>query len=694
MTDNSSYTNYLPPVLWSPDNDPPQLLGRTLRIFEKVLTGILIDARAIRVEATIVNATNDRIQVTNVSDTARFRAGDIITIVGTTERVQIDHINGAEIVLVVSLAGGPYLVGTVCIADLVPGQTTFRVDNGTGLGTGSLIKIIQGIQIEEAVVQQFADDFITLSAGLANTYPMASTSVPIRIQDGVPIIHGDHEHDYLEKTIDELYRTFNPWRTHKDFLPWLASWVALTLQKDWSEYQQRKLISEMVSIYKQRGLKKGLHTYLDIYAVTEAKPRIAIDDGDALFRAEFQDDGTALLHAIAHSNTVSPVSMPANTVTVLLHPSAINVDNNNNYIVADQGDMALTIPRRPALWKLSSTGEIGYSSGTPLPMPQPIHTGSPLENPTAVVVDSLDQYSVLDIGTISSGSSLDSAIYRFSPPAYTITTVIDQTITPSRPVTLPAVHPVDMILDGSENFMVLDRGAHALGDPPAGAAAPKIVVVSEGPLSAASHPLATVVEPTALVMDSSGRFIVADAKDQYSSNPVDLVRVDPAAGWSEISLLSGIPAGQNPLIFPTGLVFESHQSLLVCDTGVRWGYNPADPAGSDPTYRYMAETAAIYRVDLSQTPPLITRLTYERKLVHPTKMVMDKKGKLIIADRGESLRSISYINWRAESNEFGVVVLFSRQRLTSFANRNKIRRGVMKVVEEQKPGHTSWWMDF
>lgn len=680
MTNNSSYVNYLPPVLWSPESDPSQFLARMLRIFEKILTGIPLDARIVRTGATIVSAANDRIQVTQATDAAKFRGGDIITIEGTGERVRIHHILGAEIFLDVNL-GGIYAGGVVRIADLIPGQTTFRVDNKTGIGTGSILKISQGIKGEECVVQQVADDFVTLSAGLINTYPMADTDVSVRIQEGVPIIHGNHQHEHLEKTSDELYQAFNPWRTRKDFLPWLSSWVALTIQKDWSEYQQRKLISQMVSIYQQRGLKKGLHTYLDIYAVMKAKPRIAIDDGEALFRATFLDEGMAILHAIAHSNTVS---LPTNIVSVLLHPSAIAVDINNNYIVADQGDVALAVPRRPALWRVSSTGEINYSSGPPLPMPQPIFAGNPLENPTAVIVDNLDRYSVVDIGTITSGSSLDAAIFRFSPPAYTIATVIDQGTIPA----LPAVHPVDMVLNTAGNFIVLDRGTHPLGDPPAGAAVPKIVVVSEGPLAVASHPLTIVVEPTALVMDSTGRFIIADAKDQFTPNPADLVWVDPAAGWSETSLLGAVPAGQNPLIFPTGLVFESPQSLLVCDTGVRWGWM------GDATNRAMADPAAIYRVDLSQAPPTITRVTYERKLILPTKIILDRKGKLIITDRGESLRSIPQRNWRAGSNEFGVVVLFSQQRPTSFDDRNRIRRGIMNVIEEQKPGHTSWWMDF
>jgi phage tail-like protein len=124
------------------------------------------------------------------------------------------------------------------------------------------------------------------------------------IPDGIPINHitheqdkdgkpvdRTHEHDDFEKTIDELYNIFNPWKTDEDFLPWLASWVALTLQKDWSEYQKRKLISEIVSIYQEHGLKKGLYDYLDIYTTNEeARPRIVIDDGDAIFRATFMDD--------------------------------------------------------------------------------------------------------------------------------------------------------------------------------------------------------------------------------------------------------------------------------------------------------------------------------------------------------------------------------------------------------------------
>lgn len=503
------------------------------------------------------------------------------------------------------------------------------------------------------------------------------------IQDGAPIIHGDHQHDDFEKSIDELYQLFNPWRTRTDILPWLASWVALTLEEDWSEYQKRKLISEIVSFYQQRGLKKGLHTYLDIYTMTKAKPRIAIDNGDAIFRATFLENGTAELHAIAHSNSVSvPAGIITGLITVLLHPSGIAADSQNYYIVADQGDRTLTVPSNPSLWKISSTGEIGYTSGNP-PMPNPIYSGPPLDNPRAMVVDSMDRYSVLNIETSPSGT----AIYRFAPPDYAIIeTVIHSCDTTP---TFPAVDPVDMILDASENFIVLDRG----DDSKSPVVPPKIIKVSESPVVVTSYDLtnasdltANVVEPTAIVMDlmdSSGCFIIADAKNQYSTDPANLIRFNPI-DQSQIRLLDV----QNPLIFPSGIAFESPKSLLVCDTGVRRGMV------AEPNNRVMAEPATIYRVDLSQSSPTVTRLTPERKLVNPTKMMFDRKGKLIITDMGESRFFFKERNWRAGTNEFGVVLLFSEQRHIPDRDRFKIRQDIMNVIEEQKPGDTSWWMNY
>ena len=88
MINISSYVDYLPPILWSQENDPSQLLGRVLGIYEKILTGTTINTQAVRARATIVNADGNKIEVTDSTDVAKFRAGDIIIIEDTTERVR------------------------------------------------------------------------------------------------------------------------------------------------------------------------------------------------------------------------------------------------------------------------------------------------------------------------------------------------------------------------------------------------------------------------------------------------------------------------------------------------------------------------------------------------------------------------------------------------------------------------------
>src|SRR6266852_5995565 len=98
------------------------------------------------------------------------------------------------------------------------------------------------------------------------------------IGDGVPIDHGDHTHDSIQDAIDRLPRLYQPWATPPEFLPWLASWLALDFPDIWDEYQRRKITSEIIAIYQRRGLKDGLNQYLDLYTVAATRPRVAVDD--------------------------------------------------------------------------------------------------------------------------------------------------------------------------------------------------------------------------------------------------------------------------------------------------------------------------------------------------------------------------------------------------------------------------------
>lgn len=54
-------------------------------------------------------------------------------------------------------------------------------------------------------------------------------------------------------------------RTPSEFLDWLAGWVALTLRADLDELRQRDFIANAVSLYRERGTRRGLERLIQIY---------------------------------------------------------------------------------------------------------------------------------------------------------------------------------------------------------------------------------------------------------------------------------------------------------------------------------------------------------------------------------------------------------------------------------------------
>jgi phage tail-like protein len=70
----------------------------------------------------------------------------------------------------------------------------------------------------------------------------------------------------FEELLDSIDHYFAPALTDPEFLPWLATWVALVLDEEWDESKRRRLISEAVELYRRRGTVRGLKQYLEIYA--------------------------------------------------------------------------------------------------------------------------------------------------------------------------------------------------------------------------------------------------------------------------------------------------------------------------------------------------------------------------------------------------------------------------------------------
>lgn len=67
------------------------------------------------------------------------------------------------------------------------------------------------------------------------------------------------------KRIDQL---------EKEFLRWLAGWVALSLRADWTPEQQRQFIAKIVPLYRRRGTKENLVKLLKIYAGEDSDPQV------------------------------------------------------------------------------------------------------------------------------------------------------------------------------------------------------------------------------------------------------------------------------------------------------------------------------------------------------------------------------------------------------------------------------------
>jgi phage tail-like protein len=75
----------------------------------------------------------------------------------------------------------------------------------------------------------------------------------------------------IEQMVDHVNLYFDPKTAPEAFLPWLASWVDLSLDEQWSLEKQRRLIASAVELYQWRGTRRGLREYLRIYTGVEPK---------------------------------------------------------------------------------------------------------------------------------------------------------------------------------------------------------------------------------------------------------------------------------------------------------------------------------------------------------------------------------------------------------------------------------------
>lgn len=72
--------------------------------------------------------------------------------------------------------------------------------------------------------------------------------------------------DEFDEVLATIDRYFAPeLAPDTDFLPWLATWVALAVDEEWEMDKRRRLISQAVELYRWRGTVLGLKRYIALY---------------------------------------------------------------------------------------------------------------------------------------------------------------------------------------------------------------------------------------------------------------------------------------------------------------------------------------------------------------------------------------------------------------------------------------------
>ena len=91
----------------------------------------------------------------------------------------------------------------------------------------------------------------------------------------------------IEGTVDNIPLYIDPLMTSGPLLPWLASWLDLTLDPVWPEDRRRELVKSAAELYRWRGTRRGLAEYLRIYTgstpeISEYIPGMRLDQDTAL----------------------------------------------------------------------------------------------------------------------------------------------------------------------------------------------------------------------------------------------------------------------------------------------------------------------------------------------------------------------------------------------------------------------------
>lgn len=496
-----------------------------------------------------------------------------------------------------------------------------------------------------------------------NTVLCIAEKILFGAEDGQPITHQGHVHQPIAEIISNVHRLFDPWGTSTPMLPTLASWVGLDLSSDWSEYQCRKIIGDIVQNYQWRGRKDSLYRYLDLYTIAEKRPRIAIDDGSRILYCRPSNDGLVSVDSLLSTEP-------------LLSPLCIAAAPDGSLFVGEEG-----FPNKyeRGVYRISGTGMLPYQDGA---VPHPIGSSGFKSNfPVAIAIDGKSPGAIYYLDWQSRTINL----WRFS--AANLSKAPDLLADAKA---LGAIWPVAMVFDPSSGpngrLFILDRGIDA--DTPARSFIIEVLPGSS-PLTIIRHDLKAACEPLSLCLLSSGDLIVGDAPDtgDDTATSANFIYVKTAT-WTVVTLKQSAATGS--VVAPKALIALDSRRLLVLDVGLK-PYWPIQAEDNQPYLRKIARSAQVLRLDVNlddQSIVAVNPVEQSRRLVSPTGMAI-ADDVLYITDAGED-PAAAYTDsrpWRQLSHEFGIAIHF-RSGSTTKLERQRIVQSIRTIVDVEKPAHT------
>ena len=136
----------------------------------------------------------------------------------------------------------------------------------------------QGYEAEFSVLDQFpragmlvyAETDIVLTVNRQNLVGFLPQVFRQSTEEGAPFLKGflyivQTLYDSVNQRVARLHELFDPRTADADFMPWLASWLALTLNPDWTVLQRRKMIMAAAKLFPVRGTAMAIREFVQIY---------------------------------------------------------------------------------------------------------------------------------------------------------------------------------------------------------------------------------------------------------------------------------------------------------------------------------------------------------------------------------------------------------------------------------------------